>query len=188
MYRVRAAFVGEFDLADGSATAGWSRQALSQSGRRWLGTDIAQPGMSDERQKSRLCGRPCIADLAGGRRRLTLNASEARRDVAMLVIFWDLEQKVLTYLYSGSVVRFRSACCGRPDPYAQDVSAVCTIKRGEMVGPSVTRRVAESMRYGSDQVQGRHPYLVTRAAVLGVGGGVPLTATLHAHKSRDKGV
>ena len=43
------------------------------------------------------------------------------------------------------------------------------------------------MRYGSDQVQGRHPYLVTRAAVLGVGG-VPLSATLHAHKSRDKGV
>ena len=39
------------------------------------------------------------------------------------------------------------------------------------------------MRYGSDQV---HPCLVTRAAVLGVGGGVPLTATLHAHKSRDK--
>ena len=51
----------------------------------------------------------------------------------MLVIFWDPEHKDLTYVYSGSVVRFRSACCGRPDPYAQDVSAVCTIKRGEMV-------------------------------------------------------
>ena len=57
-----------------------------------------------------------------------------------------------------------------------------------MVAHPSLRRVAESLSYGSDQVQGRHPYLVTRAAVLCVGGFVPLTATLHAHKSRDKGV
>ena len=49
----------------------------------------------------------------------------------MLVIFWDPEHKVLTYVYSGSAVRFSSACCGRPDPYAQDVSAVCTIKEAK---------------------------------------------------------
>ena len=52
-------------------------------------------------------------------------------DVTMLAIFRDPEHKVLTYVSSGSVVRFRSACCGRPDPYAQDVSAVCTIKEAK---------------------------------------------------------
>ena len=36
------------------------------------------------------------------------------------------------------------------------------------------------MRYGSDQVQGRHPYLVTGAAVL--------RRAFHAPKSQDKGV
>ena len=49
----------------------------------------------------------------------------------MLATFRDPEQKVLTYVYSGSVVRFKSACCGRPDPHAQDVSAVCTIKEAK---------------------------------------------------------
>ena len=49
----------------------------------------------------------------------------------MLVIPPGPEQKVLTYVYSGSVVRFRSTCCGRPDPCAQDVSAVCTIKEAK---------------------------------------------------------
>ena len=36
------------------------------------------------------------------------------------------------------------------------------------------------------QATGRRHYLVTRAAVLGVGEGVPPTATLHAHKPREK--
>ena len=56
---------------------------------------------------------------------------EARRDVTMLAIFRDPEHKVLTNVYSGSVDRFRSASYGRPDPYAQDVSAVCTIKEAK---------------------------------------------------------
>ena len=43
---------------------------------------------------------------------------EARRDVTMPVTPRGPEHKVLTYVYSGSVVRFRSACYGRPDPYA----------------------------------------------------------------------
>ena len=55
-----------------------------------------------------------------------------------------------------------------------------------MAHPSLAR-VTESGRCGSDKVQGRHPYLVTRAAVLGVWEGVPPTATLHAHTSRGKG-
>ena len=50
----------------------------------------------------------------------------------MLVIFWDPEHKVLTYVYSGSVVRFRSACNGRPASHdLGDVSAVCTIKEAK---------------------------------------------------------
>ena len=68
----------------------------------------------------------------------------------------------------------------------RDVSAVCTIKEAKW--KPILRREAKSKRRQTVQVEGRHPYLVTRAAVLGVGGGVPLTATLHAHKSRDKGV
>ena len=40
-------------------------------------------------------------------------------------------------------------------------------------------REAESQRCETDQVKGRHPYLVTRAAVL--------WSSLHAHKSGDKG-
>ena len=52
-------------------------------------------------------------------------------DVTMLVIFRDPEHQVLVYVYSGSVVRFRSACDGRPASYALDVSAVCTIKEAK---------------------------------------------------------
>ena len=115
----------------GSATAGWSRPAPSQSGRRWQGTDIAQPGMSDERQKSRLCGRHCFSDLAGSKTSEAERLLEARHDVTVLVIPRGPEHQDLTYVYSGSVVRFRSACCGRPDPYAQDVSAVYTIKEAK---------------------------------------------------------
>ena len=110
----------------GSATAGWSRPAPSQSGRRWLGTDIAQPGMSDERQKSRFCGRHCFSDLAGSK------TSDAERLLRHNETSLCPEQKVLTYVYSGSVVRFRSACCGRPASHdLGDVSAVCTIKEAK---------------------------------------------------------
>ena len=135
------------------------------------GSDIAQPGMSDERQKSRLCGRHCFRTFQGSKTSDAERLPEARRDVTMLAIFTDPEHKVLTYVYSSSVVRFRSACSGRPDPHAQDVS--CARSKRRNGSPSVTRWVAESMRYGSDQVQGRHPYLVTRASCCGV----PFTPT-----------
>ena len=46
----------------------------------------------------------------------------------MLAISWGPQHQDLTYVYSSSVVRIRS---GRPDPYAQDVSAVCTIKEAK---------------------------------------------------------
>ena len=77
---------GSSPLRMGSATAGWSRPAPSQSGKSWLGTDIAQPGMSDERQKSRLCGRHCFSDLAGSKTSDAERLPEAQRDVTVLVI------------------------------------------------------------------------------------------------------
>ena len=122
---------GSSPLRMGSATAGWSRPAPSQSGHRWLGTDIAQPGMSDERQKSRPYGCTAFPTSQGSK---TSDAERppsgtTRRHYARNL--WDPEHKVLTYVYSGSVVRFTSPCCGRPDPYAQDVSAVCTIKEAK---------------------------------------------------------
>ena len=65
---------------------------------------------------------------------------------------------------------------------------LCARSKRRSGSPSATRREAESGKCGSDKVQGRHPCLVTRAAVFGVGEGVPPTATLHAHKSREKSV
>ena len=106
---------------------------------------------------------------------------EARQDVTMLVIPRGPEHQALTYVYSGSAGPFqvrllRQACLAQ----ARDVSALCTIKRGEVVAHPALRREAESMRCETDQAKGRHPYLVTRAAVLGVGEGVPPAATFHA--------
>ena len=56
---------------------------------------------------------------------------------------------------------------------------LCARLKRRSGSPSVTRREAESQRCEADQVQGRRPYLVTRAAVL--------WSSLHAHKSGDKG-
>ena len=80
------------------------------------------------------------AGLAGGTALRTSQGSktseagrspEARRDVTMLMFPRCPEHQVLSYVYSGSVVRFRSSCHGRPASYAQDVSAVCTIKEAK---------------------------------------------------------
>ena len=48
------------------------------------------------------------------------------------------------------------------------MSAVCTIKVARSGSPSATRGEAESLRCETVQVEGRHPCLVTGAAVLGV--------------------
>ena len=84
----------------------------------------------DDRREG-LAGGTAFPTSQGSKTSETERLPEARRDVTMLVIPRGLEHKVLTYVYSGSVVRLRSACCGRPDPYAQDVSAVCTIKEAK---------------------------------------------------------
>ena len=108
-----------------SGTAGWSRPATSQSGRRWLGSNIAQPGMSDERQKSRLCGRHCISDLAGSKTSDAERLPEARRDVTVLVIPpLSGASRPLLRVLRFQVRLLREACLAQ----ARDVSAVCTIK------------------------------------------------------------
>ena len=113
--------------------------------RRLAGPDLHRrsPDGGDQDRTSRNPGCPMDdrrAGLAGGTAFPTSQGSktseaerlpEAQRDVTVLVIPLGPEHQVLTYVYSGSVVRFRSACCGRPDPYAQDVSAVCTIKEAK---------------------------------------------------------
>ena len=66
----------------------------------------------DFRWKTEAFGKHCISDLVGGRS----SQREARRDVTMLVIFWELEHQSLSHVYSSSVVRFRSACHGRLAP------------------------------------------------------------------------
>ena len=84
----------------------------------------------------------------------------------MLVISRDLEHQDLSYVYSSSVDRFRSACYGRPASHRR---GTCARSKRRSGSPSATRREGESLRCETDQMKGRHPYLVTRAAVLGVG-------------------
>ena len=63
MYYIGASFVGEFTFAHGECDG---LLVLTCTVAVWTEvTRIAQPGMSDERQKSKLCGRHCFSDLAG---------------------------------------------------------------------------------------------------------------------------
>ena len=84
----------------------------------------------DERRAG-LAGGTAFPTLQGSKTSEAARLPEARRDVTMLVIPLNPEHQELTYVYSDSVVRIRSDCYGRPDPYAQDVSAVCTIKEAK---------------------------------------------------------
>ena len=53
MYRIRAAFVEEFALAD------------EERDCQLVSTSTVAVRKQDERQKSRLCGKYCFSDLAG---------------------------------------------------------------------------------------------------------------------------
>ena len=125
------------------------------------------PGCPTNDRRAGCAGGTAFPTLQGSKTSDAERLLEARRDVTMLAIFWDPEHKVLTYVYSGSVVRFRSAFCGR----SGRVSCVHN-QRGEMV---------ESMRYGSDQVHGRHLFLVTGASCCGV----PFTPTSRKIKGSE---
>ena len=84
--------------------------------------------------------------------------------------------RVLRFRRPFQVRLLRQACRAQ----TRDVSPLSVHdQRGEVEAhPSLLE--AESLRCETVQVEGRHPYLVTRAAVL--------RRSLHAHKSRDKGV
>ena len=105
--------------------------------------------------------------------------ADLESDVTMLVIPRGLEHQDLSYVCPGCVDHFRSACYGRPASYT--CRRVCCAQEKRRCGsPSATRREAEPLRCKTVQVEGRHPYLVTEAAVLG--------RSLHVHKLRDENV
>ena len=89
------------------------------------------PGCPTDEESASLAGGPAVPTSQGSKTSEAGHLSGWGLDVTTLVIFSDPDHNVLTYVYSGSEVRFRSAYCGRPDPYAQDVSAVCTIKEAK---------------------------------------------------------
>ena len=60
---------------------------------------------------------------------------EARRDVTMLVILWGPEHQDLSYVYSGSVDRFRSACHGRPASHRRGTCQLRTKEKRQSGGP-----------------------------------------------------
>ena len=133
MYRIRAAFVEEFDLADGECDC-W----LVSTSTVTVRTEVARIGHRVTRDVRRKTEEQALREALQFRPSQESKASEAgplsgvgAETSQCSRSLRGPEQKVLTYVYSGSVVRFRSACCGRPDPYAQDVSAVRTIKEAK---------------------------------------------------------
>ena len=145
------------------------------------------PGCPKDDRRAGLAGGTAVPTSQGWKTSEAERLPEARQDVTMLAISRDPEHQDLIYGYPGSAGRFTSACHGGPASHNLGTCQLCARSKRRSGSPSATRREAESLRCETVQV-GRHPYLVTRAAVLVVGEGVPLTATLHAHKSRDEGV
>ena len=64
MYYIWASFVGKFTFADGECDGLLVLTCTVAVRTEVTRSDIAQPGMSDGRQKSTPCGRHCISDLA----------------------------------------------------------------------------------------------------------------------------
>ena len=186
--RIRAAGAGEFTFAVGDCDC-W--RVLTSSAVR---TEVARNGHRATRDVRRM--RKVLA-LRGalqfrprrGRRRVKPDTSlRWGLDVTMLEISQGSRAssprlRVLQFRRPFQIRLVRVACLA-----TLGTCQLCARSKRRSGSPSVTRREAESKRRETVQVEGRHPYLVARAAVLGVGEGVPLTATLHAYKSRDKGV
>ena len=133
MYRIRAAFVEGLALADEE----WDCQLVSTStvAVRKQVARIGHRATRDVRRttEEQALREALLSDFTGSKTSDAERLPEARRDVTMLAILRDPEHKVLTYVYSGSVVRFRSACYGRPvSQHSGRVSCVHD-QRGEMV-------------------------------------------------------
>ena len=153
-----------------SGPVGWSGPAPSQSGRRWLGTDIAQPGMSDGREQYEPCGRAAIPTSQGSKTSRAEHLSGVTPGVTMLVISWDPEHQDLVDVDSGCVtgrawtrlciIGVRNHCWPRGLRRTLAGVSVCDTKgRGEVGQPPPV----SSPRCESEQAEGRRPCLVTTA-------------------------
>ena len=112
-----------------SETAGWSRPVAVRTEVAGIG-HRATRDVRRTREEQALREAHCISDLARSETS-TAELPDTPPDVTTLVIPRGPEHQDLINVYSCPRNRFRSACCGRTDLYAQDVSAVCTIKEAK---------------------------------------------------------
>ena len=175
LYCIRAAFVEEFAFAEEE----WDCWLVSTNTVA-VRTEVARIGHRATRDVRRT---RAVRALRGalhfrprrGRRRPEPNASrgDARRSPGVRSIKTTPTRTPVPWAVPSLPVTG-----GLPRTGAGRVSSVHD-QRGEVEAPSATCREAEPLRCETVQV-GRHPYLVTWAAVL--------RSSFHAHKSRDKGV
>ena len=136
-------------------------------------TDVARNGYPVHqdirwRQSSRPCGGHCNSDLAGVKTPELRHLAGVELGVTMLVISQgsgasSLHLRALRFFRPFQVRLLREACLGSP----RECQLWARQKR-RSGSPSVTRREAASQKRETGQARGRHPYLVTRAAVSGV--------------------
>ena len=131
----------------------------------WLGTDTLHPRVSEGPRRSLARQSKVTVRLRRSRRRQKPDTFRG----------WGLDVTMLVFLAGMRSIKSSPTCTPVPwsvsgPPVTGGLSRLhsgrvqlCARSKRRNGSPSVTRRVAESMRYGSDQVQGRHPYLVTRA-------------------------
>ena len=114
LYVILVVFVGEFTFADGECDC-WLvltstvavRMHVAGNGHR------ATQGCPMTERRAVLAG-AAFPTLQGSKTSEAGRLTEARRYVAVLVIPQGPEHQDLTYVYSGSVDRSRSACYKRP--------------------------------------------------------------------------
>ena len=166
-------------VRSGTAWAGLDQHRRSPDGGGQERTS-RNPGCPTDERRAGLAGGTAFPTLQGLKTSDAERLPEARRDVSMLVISWCLEHHDLSFVHSGSADRFRSACYGRPASHRLGTCQLCARSKRRSGSPSVTRRVAESLK-----VRVRSG---SRKAPLSRDQGFVLWSSLHAHKSQDKGV
>ena len=130
------------------------------------------PGCPTDENSMGFVGGTAVPTSQGSKTSEAERLLEARQDVTMLVIPLGQEHQDPTYAHSGCVDCFRSACYGRPASHRRGTCQLWS--RSKRRSGSLSALVGRRSPCGA-----RHPYLVTRAALL--------RRSLHAHKSRDKG-
>ena len=86
------------------------RRSLDSGG---LGRTSRNPGCPTDKSSMSLAGGTAVPTSQGSKTSEAERLPEARQDVTVLVIPRSPEHQDLSYVYSGSVDRFRSACYGR---------------------------------------------------------------------------